>query len=100
MLVFKYTGSTADLLCETLVAVERMLKLKRSNLTARAPLPYPDIDTYEPDAYQPLDWLWKREEDDIESCRLFNMLMEDFPSKIPPEIAILVYYNMFAYVFR
>ena len=85
--VFKYTGSTADLFCETLVYVDKMLKLKRSNFTMKEPLFPSDIVA---DTFQPKDWLWVREQDDLDSCHLFNILVNEFPSKIFP-----IYINIY-----
>ncbi len=65
------------MVCEALVAVDKMLRLKRLNPNERAEPPFrTDMVA---DVYRHPNWLWPFEQDDIESCRLLNILLENFP---------------------
>ena len=76
--IFKYTGSTADLACEMLVKVEQFLNKKRSNPTVRPVQPF---KTSLPQNYSHPRWLWQFGPDVKASCRLLNILIENFPDR-------------------
>jgi len=74
--IFKYTGSTADLACECLRKVDKMLAVKRINPAARPELPF--MDEF-PVRYMHPNFMWQFSADDIEVCRYLNILIENFP---------------------
>ena len=80
--IFKYTGSTADLVCETLTKVESFLQKKRMNPRAR---PDPPFKTNLPSNYSHPRWLNPFEEDyEIRICKMLNILIENFPDRYNP----------------
>jgi hypothetical protein len=74
--IFKYTGSTADLACECLKNVEKLLQQRKQHRNARPELPF---QSDFPHNYMHPSFLWKFSDDDIEVCRYLNILIENFP---------------------
>jgi hypothetical protein len=77
--IFKYTGSTADLACEALASIDKMLRLKRLGRIERPEQPF--RHNLKPEIYMHPNWLWPFSKDDCEICRLLNILVENFPGK-------------------
>jgi hypothetical protein len=78
--IFKYTGSTADLASYALNSVEKMLRMRRMGRIERPARPF-DYNL-KPDVYLHPEWLWPFSREDVEICRLLNILVDNFPGSI------------------
>lgn len=79
--LFKYTGGTADLACETIAKVDAYLRKKRANPNTRPDHPF---GTNLPMDYQHPRWIKGFSKDNLESCRHLNILIENFPDRYNP----------------
>jgi len=85
--IFKYTGGTADLASEMLSKVDSFLLKRRMDPLARPEQPF---KTELPEGYLHNRWLWPFTEDEFESCRMLNILIENFPDRYNPGSILLI----------
>ena len=65
------------MLGEALAATEKWIRARRLNPDERIEPPF--RSDMVPNVYSHPNWLWKFEADDIESCHLLNIFLENFP---------------------